>query len=442
MRRNQTGECVCGMARVLAGTAGGLAALVVAAGGAWALPINGQVNVRPITVRPAGPVANDPGILNDFNYANRIYSQIGLQINRTPFQTLVLADGNANGTWTDTEFLATANNMARGPAGDVHFYYVSNYQGAVAETFSEETNGGAQMFPGIISQAGRNNDTLAHELGHLLLDEWRWRPGSSVGGSGIHSSNANDLMASTGAVPNPRNVPGAINQTAPGGTFDQIGKDTGYLNGGAGAPTPSFFNPQIFAMYNQSSFVQNVNRDRFGIEFGTNQTPSGTEFQMDWGAPDILPTGLGMSVMSDHVARKTQMGREDYAFYFQGSAQFPAAANGTFDISIRDIDSLDTAIASFLSGGLMVTVFDDHLSTNAMVLTPNVDFTWAAITDHVQNDIDLLQLNINRSVLSGKRDIAVMFQLQVPGPGAFGLLAMAGVAAARRKRNGAHGAAM
>src|SRR5262245_43264233 len=166
-------------------------AAILSSNVAWALPIGGSINVKPYSVGPTSPVTPDPLIAQDFSYASAIFDQIGISVNNLGADTIVQGDGN-DGNWTAAEFHATLNNMGRAglPAGAIVTYYVSSFTGAIAQTFSDEDVQGAILNPGIISNNARNVDTIAHEFGHMLVNDWRWKSTEDgmSGGVGIHSS--------------------------------------------------------------------------------------------------------------------------------------------------------------------------------------------------------------------------------------------------------------
>ncbi|REJ68720.1 MAG: PEP-CTERM sorting domain-containing protein [Planctomycetota bacterium] len=383
-----------------------------------ALPINGQINVRTTTVGPAGPLAPDPGIANDFAFANKIYNQIGLTVNKSGAdRTLVLADPGGNGSWSSAEVANTLLGNNDNTNNRINTYYVPSFGGAgnFGQAWSQEdvTNGNSVAIGAVMDAPTRRNDTFAHEIGHILLDRWRWRAQEGFGGGGIHSGTANDLMAS-GNVP--RNIPANLNAVWPTGTADQIGKNVGPTSASA---TDTI--PQISAMYYQNAFVAatSLNADNITV----NVEAASASF--NWGVQQTIG---GLRV--NQVARRTGNHTEEFMFHFRNTAGFGAGsggANGMLDLAMNDISSLDTAYEGFVTGSMMIQVGDDILNNpvNLTTLTPITDYTFGFTFNNVTDTLDFGQVHINDALLTGNRDIFVMFSMQtVPEPSTWAMAAL------------------
>src|SRR5262249_171667 len=90
------------------------------------------------------------------------------------------------------------------PNDEINIFYVQNYTEARAQGWSAEdvganvANVGAVTNPAGAGGSNRRNDTIAHEIGHILLDRWRWNK-SETDKNGIHSQTSLDLMCDGGS---------------------------------------------------------------------------------------------------------------------------------------------------------------------------------------------------------------------------------------------------
>lgn len=401
---------VCGMA----------AAVACVAGQGHALPIAGTVNVRTISVDSQGPVQIDPGIANDFAYANAIYSQIGIRLVQQSDTQLILADPNADATWTSAEASQNLLNQSRDNVNNpVHVYYVREFGGpnSFGQAWSNEDVPGNAVATGVVTDRGRRNDTVAHEVGHYLLDRWRWRAGET-GDGGIHSNTGNDLMAN-GDI---RNIPNNVNQVFPTGTADQIGHNWGPLSNNAQRTQP-----QITAMYYNSGAVNITARDNVRTEVSGVQTA-----EHGWAITQNTVAG-GHTWTSDQAAQRVGVDTEKYTLYFRSDAAL-AGGDGQRIFGVSDLQSIDTPFTEIT--GVMVRVFADaNVAGNGTLLTDITDFTWGAGFANQTATLSSLRVFINNSALAGIRDIHIMFNMKVvPAPGAVMTLGLAGLLAARRRR--------
>ncbi len=395
-----------------------------------ALPIEGFINVQPISVGPAAdPVPGDPGIVDDLSFATRVFGQIGISVSSLRDDVLIMADDDDDGVWSRTEFLATLNNLGRGkPGNPVYLYYVPDYaepgaDGTFAETVSEEdVDGVTVMNPGIVLQASRRPDTLAHELGHMLTDEWRWKTPESSGG--VHSNQANDLMA-LGSI---RNIPTVLEDVYPMGTADEIRHTVGSLSG-----DPTAIIPQATAMYFQSSFVTTTFRDQIGVGIGIvdhiGGGPTVSAPAIDWGAETIIsdvPHGTVWQV--SEAARNVGTNVEQYALWFHSDV--PRDTSTIVQFAITDIDSLGYNFINILDDTVMVQLYSDILTdAGKLTLTAGVDYVWSSVIDGIDGDLDQFGVTIiNSAVFAGVHDFYLSFNAAmslVPEPST---LVLAGIA--------------
>jgi hypothetical protein len=298
------------------------------------------------------------------------------------------------------------------PAGSIVTYYVPSYPAALAQTFSDEDVQGAVLNPGIIANNVRNVDTVAHEFGHMLVNDWRWKSTEDGGSGGIHSSPANDLM-----TPGPsRNIPTAVSQVWPSGTTDQIRNTVGYLNANAAAIIPA-----ISSMYLRNSEVTITGRDTFGVGLGivdgSGGGPTVSSGPINWADHGTVTDPLrGISFGIEESARRAApIGQEEFAFFYHASKVMDPMI--LLQIAVSGVDSIGTGYASVIPGSVSIDVYSNILTDAGKVtLTPGADYSFAGIIapDH---SLANFGVTINGGVLTGMRDIAVHFNLQnIPEP--------------------------
>jgi hypothetical protein len=226
-----------------------------------------HVDVRNIIVKDANGVEANPNIERDYNFANQIYAQLGIS---------VLNAGNVSASYNNVTFpingtpspadppnppnIAVDNILAVNRAAPVTInnYYVHNFTNALAFTVSpEDTIGPPNQRPNhgvLVGDVNINNDTFAHELGHFLLDEYRF-----VGGD-VHSPNKNDLMAINGFRNLPNNTPKGLGNDAPQQPGQPVGNIGGRDRFEASVNKTGLTTKQIHGIYNSAkdgnSYVQ------------------------------------------------------------------------------------------------------------------------------------------------------------------------------------------
>lgn len=379
-----------------------------------ALPIAGQLNVRTTTVGPGPAVATDPGIANDFSYANTIYSQIGIHLSDLSNATLVNATPVGGYTSANAPALFANNNNAN---NSLNLYYLPNFTANGQAWSAEDVNPPAVPAIGVVANsAARNNDTVAHEIGHALLDRWRWRA-QQTADNGIHSNTATDLMANGGGF---RQVPGALNQVWPVGTTDQIGTvnaigpNIGNLDNNATATIPL-----ISALYYQNTFVSVTNAAMISVGVGNN--PVSAAFQ--WGTQQTLN-----GVVVNESAQREAGNLERFLFDFHDAAGFAANFSG---VTIQGIKSVDNPYTAALVNGVEVQTTPNILNNPAVLttLTNRTDYTYNSTFNAGSGTLTNLGIAMNSPPsLTGAQDLLVSFEMQtVPEPTSLALLAVGGL---------------
>jgi hypothetical protein len=289
-------------------------------------------------------------------------------------------------------------------------------QGIVATSFASVANVPAG------NGGPRNVDTVAHELGHVLLNNWRWRA-AETGDNGIHSNNyaaatspyvgntgAQNLMAS-GAL---RAIPGGLNQASPIGNLDQINCNIGQNN--ANGPNPNAVLPEISAMYNDNTTVQNIHRKLITTTVGvTTSAPFG------WGLTQVIN---GVTV--NEAARVSMPGQEDVFFEFRSSGVFVQGAGLT--LGFGGLASLDASYVGVLANSLRVMTVDNILNNPGAftTLTQGTDYNSAINFDPTTNQITNATVNF-LNLPAGQQDILLRVTLLdgVPEPGSLQQMSIA-----------------
>jgi hypothetical protein len=424
---------------------------------ARALPISGAVNIVTWTVNSGAAGVVDPNIGQDFQYLNQIYSQIGISfndqnnnvINNTPAPGGLWTVSNVQGTGN----LMDKNNAGGGVANPVNLYYLPNFD-SFGEAWAARTIGDTQGGQRITDQGAvvtsmnsvagtpagnagpRRVDTTAHELGHILLNNWAYRTAeanpagtSGVGHSGPYAqatspyipnnTGVQNLMAAGGA---PRTIPGSLNQAAPVGNLDQINLNVGVNNrtGSGYRPNQNAVLPQISAMYNNNQTVQNINRDMITATVGNN-----TSAAFGWG---LSQTISGVTVNEAARTSSFNMGirTDDMLLEYRGSGVF--VQGGGLELAMSGINSVSGYdYTSFLANSVKVMTVDNILNNPGVftTLTPNTDYTSTFQFDATTHTLDNFDVMFN-NLPAGQQDILIEFQLQaVPEPTA-AVLALAG----------------
>lgn len=455
-----------------------LAAVLAITGSGLALPISGNVVIQPVLVNPVGGPAVTPNAAQDLAYAQAIYSQIGLNVPFNAPLTLTLNSPNvaAPGSWSSAAFaanlnaginlnakanaaFAAANGGANLPATVVPVYYVTSIPGADGNTLSQEDVGAGNL-PGIEVANGPKTDTFAHELGHMLLNTWRWRNGSTPD-NGIHASNNNDLMAPGKS----RNIPVSLNpltppgsQPAPSGTLDIIGVDAGgqnptfgYINNNPGmAPTNvQYAMPEVNAMYGASdaggtpvnTLVIGQKAVNISLTVGTNTlvgTPWGKTNTIQW-TDSSGPTGVSLIVNETARIQSTTTATtpeaDQFAFEYRDPTGY-ADGGGNLNLGESGLANLNLSAPyqSIVPNSLQLWEGNYTFTAGATPpdsLTNLVQF--AANTYTASASVSSMgqiswQATVSNAALSGNTDLFVEFSAYVPEPASAGLLALAGFA--------------
>lgn len=232
---------------------------------------------------------------DDFNVANAAYAQAGISVrqeaNGTTNGNDIVNQAGTNpaspaGTMTAEPSLSTLFGTDRSPnAHTVNEYYVDDIPGAVGYAFGPnyaarggfEYGGnnnnalppGSPVFNvGFAVADDARRDTFTHELGHVLLDQYRFDAAGE-----FHSGSADDLMAAGGT----RTVPTLAAKD--GGTFGL--RDPGLMIGNIG--TTSHFGQNVTSLAGGAAVTQSqaINLSPF-IQRDDNDARYGDRADFDW----------------------------------------------------------------------------------------------------------------------------------------------------------------
>ena len=425
-----------------------IALLALCALQANALPIEGTVSIKPFTVSPLGNV-NEPNIALDIQYADKIYSQVGIDVSALASGTVAAQPpGGAGTTWNNTGNAITggAGLFGNNVANAVNLYYLPSF-GSFGQAWGDEDIGGGVSDDGFVvtqstavagtpaGNAGpRRNDTVAHELGHVLTNNWRWRtaeeytfanpsPPPATLSQGFHSGNyaaatspyvnntGNNNMMAAGAV---RNVPTMLSQVAPEGTRDQIHFNIGRNDGNA--PNANQVTFQISSMYNNNSQIANVVRDNITATVGAT-----TSAAFGWGLPQTISGVLVNEAARIGTPFVNNLGTESIMFHYRSPGVF--VQGGGLVLGFADIDSLEYIYTGVNS--LSVMMVDDILTNPGVFtsLTEGTHYTSAVVF----TGTELTTASVAFTNLpAGQKDILVMLsmKLQVPEPGSLVLISI------------------
>lgn len=478
----------------------GFIAMALAVSGrlAFALPISGTVVVQPVLVNPTGGAVADSSV-QDALYTNAIYSQIGINFTFNKPLTITQDSPTAAtpGTWTPVEILnnlnagfdlnsqtlaayKAANGGAAPPANVFPLYYLTSISGANGVAYPQSLVGAGKTPASTAIPNSPRNDSVAHELGHMLLNPWRWRNGQNAEPQGFHSNNKNDLMGS-GALP--RNAPTSLKPSAPKnstpapiGNLDTIGIDSagqptfGYINdnnaGGLAAYNqpihPQYVMPEINAMYGASdaggtptnSLVTKVKTVSITMTVGNTSVSSAA-----WGSTQILqatdasgpitaPLVVNETARVQSLATPAVRGVEQFVFEYRDPTGYPGGG-GKLNLTESGLKNLDTTMpySGFVPNSLQLwegsyTIGNGPAGTPPHVNPPDTNTVLNQLPAAAFSPTLTLgtggQLNwaasVNFSALAGNTDLFVEFSAYVPEPSSLALLAVAAAALLRPVR--------
>jgi hypothetical protein len=261
-----------------------------------------HVDVRNIIVKDANGVEADPKIERDYNFANQIYAQLGIS---------VLNAGNTSATYPTVTYpldsLPSPSDPPTTPLNEIdeilsanrsapvtiNNYYVRDLVGALAFTVSPEDTIAPNKRPKdgiLIGDVDINNDTFAHELGHFLLDKYRFAGGN------VHSPNNNDLMAINGFRNLPNNAPKGLGNDAPKQPGQPVGNIGGRDRFEASVNKAGLTTKQIHGIFDKAS------DGNFYVQRQDNGFTHGDRADFDW-VEDNIPLELaGAGPGGDNLA--------------------------------------------------------------------------------------------------------------------------------------------
>lgn len=171
---------------------------------------NQIIVVQPVVAGATGLAT--PNLSRDLLFASAIYAQASIDIEFLPTETA--ASLSSNLVENDTGVLPFVTSPAYVDAPELTVFYVATID-------SDAANRGASTCFGTLCAVwvanSAANDTLAHEVGHILTDFLAlWDPNSS---DPAHSTDPTNLLAS-GDI---RDIPSTVTDiTSPASQFDRI----------------------------------------------------------------------------------------------------------------------------------------------------------------------------------------------------------------------------
>lgn len=440
-------------------------------GSAMALPINGRVPVKTYTVGPAGTAAPDATIAQDFQFANAIWNQVGIQFDNTG-DTFIEANTPAGaGQWTDYQVNNILSTAARQQTQGFAYFIVptntyANGTTTLAETWSQEDVGNTINDPNsaatttvkvrsIATRATRGGtDTVPHEFGHMLSNQYRWRRSERpTNTNAFHSNTNNDLM-----FPNVQNP--ALNVLFPTGTKAQVGHNIGQqgATGSTRVPliTDCYNNGNAGGSSTGNAMFSAVNRDAF--QYSMNQNNSTITTNANWGettsvALPTFPSGSGTHTYTvDETARRGPGLTETFSFFITSTNGWSLGGdligNG-FYFNAFGINTLDGAYTGIVPNSVQIRIWTDILFAGTDAAGTGITAAQGGAGEIVDPSKytafgnlsgGALSMEVNfaaadASLLAGYRDMQITFAANwLPAPGASALLGMAGLLAARRRR--------
>lgn len=424
----------------------GFAGLILAWGGTWALalPITGQVTVDPYIVYSTdtdyngGLNAAQNNIASDAAYANAIWGQIGISFNFLP-STFIEVEQPLGG-WTASSFnsdLNIAGNTDGNYAnGVVSSFYVPSYP-ANGQTWSQEDVGvnDDATRPGIVMNGNtRQNDTFAHEMGHLLSNQYRWRRAeSSTGGLGVHSGTATDLMQPNSSTPASLN---ALFPSDPNGVcqirnnIGAAGQSSTLTNIRTPFITSSYFNSGVGGTTAGANMVKITARSTTSVGVGPDPGNISQSNNVPWGSNTVLTLAAPANTWSiDETARKIATNEEEFSFFYSSNGNTPLKYADGLSLSwgqIKDVQGpgySGVAVGGVGTASVTVTEWDDILSPTATNAGAGLTLSYTQYYYHMMSGFSgELDITAGEGNVTNMRDFQVTFDLMlVPEPSAFWL---------------------
>ncbi len=392
----------------------------------------------------------DPTIPQDFQFDNAIWNQIGISFNDLGSATIVAA--TPAGGWNRYNVNTTLNTAVRQPAGGFAYYIVGNYTPALATTWSQAdvntlviqnpANVAQTVMPpaaAIVTNAARGaTDTIAHEFGHMLSNQFQWRLNERYNGhlpaipnpNNYHSNTATDLMYPT--VQNP-----AIGQVFPAGAADEIRNNIGRRD-----DVNTIRSPFISAAYTNSdkgaapgvNLVHNIVQSQTSAAVGSsalfrvevNNIPWSNQTSIALGGVD--PNNLTNNWRVDQSARRIANMKEEISFFYSSSGTTPLTAADPLYLGFGNVTSVDKSYALFDPSTVKVEVWSDILAAGAPgtgTVLAAADYNLMTSFDAVLGKFNFGSVEFPAGKLTGIRDIQIRFNLMVvPEPSSLVLVGL------------------
>jgi len=276
-----------------------------------------NVSIASHTVSDGAGTSAAPDRVRDFEYASAAHVQLGLAVIEKSHDILV------NGAFltidTTPELGVMFGTQRDNNDNVVNSYYIQTITGGtIGQTLSPED--GANN--GIATTDAGDNDTMVHELGHFLIDSFRFTPVDS-----IHNGNDNnELMAPGGS----RNKPTSLLQVGrPNGNIGGRDQEADLIHLKT-VPNPEFRQERI---YNETPAVGNPTVTRID-----NGLTHGDIADFDWVEDNLFleqASGLadnhnGFDYMIWEIGSIAPSSHTGHDHGFWGELSLPAFAGDTF----------------------------------------------------------------------------------------------------------------